>query len=288
MRTKPTLWLLASLIAIASCNYQSDAETKQRNTVAEIAAEYAANLTARSRKIGAEEALPVYMPGSPQQSAHLPFSWNTYFNPENPEFWDDGGTGVLPRPFLHLAANPTEENARKLLEWQRMQWEVIEKVAMTLRSIPEGSIESAYLKETIEIVKKESNPIGGQKNLSRDVGKGFWGGVSIAFIYRSTCPYCRKQVPVLELLEEAGAQIYPFQEDYKDEKPLMAGSRPYDAEASKALPKLKPVTPYFYIKVDGLEPRYYSSFTTFVQFKKIVNQIKGEENAVDSVEESKK
>ena len=229
---------------------------------------------------------PVYIPGSPHQSAHLPFEWAIYEDASRPEFWADGADGILPRPFLHLAAYPTTENAEKLVAWQKRQWETIRSVIRSLGGGTELDLFQELLgSDMIENAAKHDQGYQmatayetgskGKPDAPVVAGKLNWSKVGIVFIYRSSCGACRKAKPVIDLIKELGGKVYTFQVDHAESPPMFPDSIPYEGEWVEELP-YNGSTPFYYIKVDGYEPQYADSYITLLDIKAHVEEIIGD------------
>ncbi len=209
----------------------------------------------------------VVIAGSPHQSDHLPFDWGVYQDPARPEFWADGAYGILPRPFLHLAGEPTRENARQLLAWQKQQWQTIEQIIKALGGANELDTYSNLIGENVlehiaqqdKLLLQTATPL--LRESKQDIPPGFdWANVAIVYIYRSDCPACRKQQHVIETIKALGAKVATLQLDRG--APLHTDSRPYHAgEWSLFFPLGKAqTTPMFYIARRGQKPFKHEGF----------------------------
>ena len=230
----------------------------------------------------------VVIAGSPNQSDHLPFDWAIYTDPSRPEFWDDGADGTLPRPFLYLSAHPTEENARKLVEWQALQWATIEKVIKALGGVGELELYNEYLGEDLighlrnneqTIALASHSPNKGEP-LPDLVGRINWQNVQIVQVYASFCPACKKSVDLVEKLKGLGAQVTLLQSDYEENEPLYTDSIPYEGDWREFFPHRQ--TPTYYIKVGDHAPQRSDGFIDFRSLKNHIHNILGDKNHVQS------
>lgn len=222
-------------------------------------------------------ALPVYVAGSPNQSDHLPFDWAVYEDPSRPEFWDDGADGTLPRPFLYLAGHPTKENAERLIAWQSLQWQTIEKIIASLEGgKKELQLFSEYLGEPLgdHLKNKEIEltnvSFTGESAKSDGID---WQNIRIVYIYRSSCPACKKAQPLLKKLEDLGVTITYLQTDFAKSPSLHRDSIPYDEEMADYFPY--EVTPTFYLKVGFHAPQRSDGYIDFESMKNHIKSIIG-------------
>lgn len=133
------------------------------------------------------------------------FSWDTYKDPSAPEFWDDGGDWIPPRPFREAAANPTPENVQNYLTWLAQKGMVVTRFQEALAS---ASMPSKYEQRGISIP---------------------WQRVEVKYFYQSSCPHCQSSKPTVEKLPALGANVRFIQLDFGLEPPLHQPSEPYDA-----------------------------------------------------------
>lgn len=212
------------------------------------------------------EPAAVFIAGGPHQSDHLPFDWSVYSDPSRPEFWADGADGVLPRPFLKLAGEPTVENARRLLEWQNAQWRAIEDVIKALGGAGELQTYSDLVGENFleSLSRKDksfdfarSSPLV-KKVLAESPQEGIaWEDVGIVYIYRSKCQACQQTRPVIEAAMELGAKVIPLQIN-DGGVAMFENSQPYSKEWAGYFPLGdgdERVTPTLYLVIKGHEPK---------------------------------
>ena len=228
----------------------------------------------------AEGAAPVFIAGGPHQSDHLPFNWTLYGDPSRPEFWADGADGVLPRPFLQLAGEPTVENAQRLLAWQDAQWKAIENIIKALGGaeelktysdlVGENFLDTLSRKDQTYQLAKNSPLV--QKVSAEEQTPGIqWDNVGIVYIYRSRCHACQQQTPIIKALHELGARVIPLQIADGGES-SMPNSQAYTKDWAEHFPLGdEQVTPTLYIHVKGHDPKKNLGF---ISLKDITNHVK--------------
>lgn len=131
-----------------------------------------------------------------------PFSWERYRDPRAPEFWDDGGDWIPPRPFREAAANPTKENIGEYLAWQGRKTTVVAKFqnALSEKALPFSD----------------------------------WKKLSIAYFYQSACAHCQASMSTVDDLKMRGVKFTFVQLDYASNPPLHKPSIPYTAAWKKS------------------------------------------------------
>lgn len=156
-----------------------------------------------------------------RQRDALPFDWKRYENPSSPEFWDDGGDYVAPRPLREAVANPTKENLERYVAWQAKRLEVIaafgEKLAAHAMVSATGGAPAAPLAPE----KKDTRPTTLTPSSVR------WNEVEILYFYQTSCPHCRAEKDHIEDLARRGARVSFIQLDADERPPLHAGSVSY-------------------------------------------------------------
>lgn len=187
----------------------------------------------------------------------LPFDWKAYENPLSPQFWDDGGNYVPPRPLRMVAANPTRENVDRYLAWQKRKFDVTDNLSRVLAARHNSSSQGN---------KQNPAPDGGKERRSEpSVSRSNdfnWNNVTLSFIYRSSCPHCQRELSTISKLKTLGAKIMSFQLMSQSEKPLLENSQPLsNADASRLNIS---VTPTLIIKAGGKQSRIegYADFET--------------------------
>lgn len=170
-----------------------------------------------------------------------PFAWTNYQDPLKPEFWDDGGDWIPPRPFREAAASPTPENIKAYLKWQEQKGAVVSKFQAALE--------------------------GNQKSPQEPVIP--WNTIKVAYFYQSACPHCQASVPLVESLRDLGVQMTLVQ--MGPGAPLHEPSIPYDQTWAKEFPVS--ATPTWVIK-QGAKVTTRSGALSMAEFTHIVNQRK--------------
>jgi hypothetical protein len=133
-----------------------------------------------------------------------PFSWDRYRDPRTPEFWDDGGDWIPPRPFREAAANPTNENVGEYLAWQSRKTAVVAKFqgALTEKALPFSN----------------------------------WMALSVAYFYQAKCSHCIASMATVAEAKSRGVKFTYVQLDYAENAPLHKPSIPYTAQWKKSFP----------------------------------------------------
>lgn len=143
------------------------------------------------------------------------FAWSRYSDPRAPEFWDDGGDWIPPRPFREAAADPTAENVQQYLTWQANKTAVVNRFQTAL---------SAHA-----------------------ISFDRWKELSVAYFYQSTCAACRASVRVVDEALKRGAKFTFVQLDAGEHAPLHTPSVPYTAEWKKQF--AVDATPTWFLKL---------------------------------------
>jgi thiol-disulfide isomerase/thioredoxin len=162
-----------------------------------------------------------------RQSDALPFDWKNYDDPKSPEFWDDGGDYVAPRPLREAVANPTPENLEKYANWQAKRLVVIAEFNQKLvaHSLAKESYANSRLKPTLnKQMVSDSLPQADKLNLRE---------VSLMYFYQSSCPHCLAEKELVEALRRNGIQVTFVQLDPDENAPLHTPSVPYSQAFSK-------------------------------------------------------
>ena len=241
----------------------------------------------RDKSISSQTVLRVAVAGSPHENDHLPFDWSRYMNPANPEFWADGDDGIIPRPFLKLASEPTKENAKKLLLWKQLQWEAVRNVIEALGSAHEIELYSEIIGTDFLDFLAKKDPLyalasanSSEKNTSKE-GRGQieWNELKVVYIYRSTCSHCKNSVKFIDALDSLGANLRAFQIDYANNEPLHPNSIPYTEDVKEVFP-LSPrlETPAFYFKYKNETPFSHIGGLHLSQLTNHIKNNKGERN----------
>jgi len=143
-----------------------------------------------------------------------PFSWDAYQSPQSPEFWDDGGDWIPPRPFREAVAAPNSENIAKYLAWQGRKAEVL------------GTFQAALNQRAAVLLPKEP-----QKPAAAAPVLGVpWSEVKIAYFYQTSCPHCLESRESIEAARRLGAQVTFIQLDHQSSPPMHTPSVPYSQE----------------------------------------------------------
>ena len=149
------------------------------------------------------------------------FSWHNYQDPKNPEFWDDGGDWIPPRPFREAAALPSNENIDAYLAWQ------MKKTEVTTR------LQEAIGVRADVLLKRFENTRTKISRTEPRVSQIPWTSLQVAYFYQSTCPVCNESIPLVEELQKRGVKFHFIQLDFDTKAPLFANSLPYDREIQK-------------------------------------------------------
>jgi hypothetical protein len=154
-----------------------------------------------------------------------PFDWSRYSDPKNPEFWDDGGDYVAPRPLRESVAHPTPENLEAYLAWQAKRLEVV------------ATFDAKLAEHALGILGASSSPRGDAKEkeklLKKNADDVRWNELDLLYFYQSSCPHCQAEKKHVEDLARRGVRVVFIQMDAGDNPPLHAGSVPYTAAHSR-------------------------------------------------------
>jgi thiol-disulfide isomerase/thioredoxin len=161
-----------------------------------------------------------------RQRDALPFDWSRYEDPSSPEFWDDGGDYVAPRPLREAVANPTPENLQRYTAWQAKRLAVIAVFGERLAQFGAGVTSPV-----------PTGPSGG--SLARSAAPANqaatripWRELDLLYFYQSSCPHCRAEKEHVEDLARRGVRVSFVQLDAGDLPPLHPRSVPYTASLS--------------------------------------------------------
>lgn len=158
-----------------------------------------------------------------RQSDAFPFDWKNYEDPKSPEFWDDGGDYVAPRPLREVVVNPTSENLERYAAWQAKRLVVIAEFNQKLlaHELAKGKASS-------------SSPSKNQRMLPQKAASNVnLREVSLMYFYQSSCPHCQASREQVEDLRRKGVQVTFVQLDADENAPLHSPSVPYSAALSK-------------------------------------------------------
>jgi len=154
-----------------------------------------------------------------RQRDALPFDWKKYEDPKNPEFWDDGGDYVAPRPLREAVANPSQENMEKYAEWQARRVAVLAEFNRKLLLQNAGQKDSRISEK-----KTRSEQSRTQLNLRE---------VQLLYFYQSSCPHCQAAKAQVEELRRKGVHVTFIQLDTEESPPLHQPSVKYSSSLSK-------------------------------------------------------
>lgn len=159
-----------------------------------------------SRQTTEQQLMPQNFSGSTVVRAKdsEPFAWSHYRDPRSPEFWDDGGDWIPPRPFREAAAKPNAENINEYLAWQGRKAAVLTRLQDALAA---------------QAAKMTDEPAAQLP----------WQEFEIVYFYQSACPHCRSSKSTIEKARSRGAKFTFVQLDHDTEQPLHTPSLPYDA-----------------------------------------------------------
>lgn len=165
-----------------------------------------------------------------RQSDALPFDWRRYEDPKHPEFWDDGGDYVAPRPLREAVANPTPENLEKYAAWQAKRLVVIAEFNQRLvtHSLSQESSRTLSLSQTTHSTSNFVTSMPGKKEKKIDLRE-----VSLLYFYQSSCPHCRASEAQVQALQQKGVNVTFIQLDGPENPPLHHPSVSYSAQHSK-------------------------------------------------------
>lgn len=152
-----------------------------------------------------------------------PFSWNSYHDPRTPEFWDDGGDWIPPRPFREAAAEPSPKNVSEYLAWQAKKTEVVGRFQQALT-------QGAALVLPQRPQPRRAGPSPSAAPAAAPTADIPWHALKLAYFYQSACPHCRASKDAVEEARRLGVQVLFVQLDHGVSPPLHTPSVPYDQE----------------------------------------------------------
>ncbi|MEY3902515.1 MAG: plasmid transfer operon protein, partial [Pseudomonadota bacterium] len=154
-----------------------------------------------------------------RQRDALPFDWKKYEDPQNPEFWDDGGDYVAPRPLREAVANPSQENLEKYAEWQARRVAILAEFNRKLL------LQNAAQKDSRISEKKTRSE---QSRIPLNLRE-----VQLLYFYQSSCPHCQAAKAQVEELRRKGVHVTFIQLDSEESPPLHQPSVKYSSSLSK-------------------------------------------------------
>lgn len=161
-----------------------------------------------------------------RQRDSLPFDWSRYEDPAHPEFWDDGGDYVPPRPLREAVVNPTKENLERYVSWQAKRIAVAtafsEKLAA--HALSQGGMGSLAARTPARGPLQASARAPGTSLSAPDIR---WREVEILYFYQSNCPHCQAEYRHVEAIKSKGARVSFIQLDAGERPPLHVGSVAY-------------------------------------------------------------
>jgi thiol-disulfide isomerase/thioredoxin len=173
------------------------------------------------------EGLPPPSGSIIRQRDALPFDWSRYEDPSSPEFWDDGGDYVAPRPLREAVANPSPENLQRYTAWQAKRLAVLAVFGERLAQVGAGVASPA-----------PTGPVSGTQARGaapapQTATRIPWRELDLLYFYQSSCPHCRAEKEHVEDLARRGVRVSFVQLDAGDLPPLHLRSVPYTAALSK-------------------------------------------------------
>lgn len=151
----------------------------------------------------------------------LPFDWKNYENPQSPQFWDDGGNYVPPRPLRILAVDPSDANVERYLAWQRLKVETTNRLSQLLGAHHNSDVEARAPDNTRANDERPRQLPASVHSESRIE----WGQLSLSYVYRSSCPHCKHMKPVIEELARRGVRVTAYQIGAGVEAPAFPNSK---------------------------------------------------------------
>lgn len=184
-----------------------------------------------------------------------PFTWDAYQSPKSPEFWDDGGDWIPPRPFREAVAVPTPSNIDQYLAWQGRKAEVLSKFQTALAQRAAGLLPKEPAKPKTAQVEPQQVP---------------WDQIKIAYFYQSSCPHCQASAETIESARRFGAQVTFIQLDHRSSPPLHTPSLPYDQDWNKAFSVTS--TPTWIFSFHG-QPRKHTGAMSLSELTSLVSSL---------------
>lgn len=131
------------------------------------------------------------------------FDWDTYSNPENPEFFKEGNH-VPPEPFMELARNPTDENIKNWMEMIETKNKLMKRLHSHMAD---------YIKRNGDKLKpEEKSVLIGKTNeipqVPADVNR-----FRFRLYFDSSCPHCERMMVTIKDLQGMGYYVEARQID---------------------------------------------------------------------------
>ena len=168
------------------------------------------------------DALPPPSGSIIRQRDALPFEWSRYQDPKNPEFWDDGGDYVAPRPLREAIANPTSQNLEAYLAWQAKRLEI---VAAFDAKLAQSAV--ASLGKQLPALAAAAAPASVEDEARAKASTIRWQEIDLLYFYQSSCPHCIAAKEQVESLARRGVRVTFIQLDAGEQPPLHRRSVPY-------------------------------------------------------------
>ena len=176
------------------------------------------------------EGLPPPSGSIIRQRDALPFDWSRYEDPSSPEFWDDGGDYVAPRPLREAVANPSPENLQRYTAWQAKRLAVLAAFGERLAQFSAGVAAPAPPAPAGPVGRAQAR---GSASAPQTATRIPWRHLDLLYFYQSSCPHCRAEKEHVEDLARRGVRVSFVQLDAGELPPLHPRSVPYTAAHSK-------------------------------------------------------
>jgi glutaredoxin len=135
-----------------------------------------------------------------------PFPWETYTNPQNKEFFQEGNY-TPPEPFMEIARNPTDENIKHWFEFMKKKNEMAARLQQRMAEYMAKSQASGLpAAPSIPTPRNEATPAPFKVAVETSRFR-------FRMYFDSHCPHCRRMFGVLKRLADEGYKVEVIQVD---------------------------------------------------------------------------
>lgn len=148
---------------------------------------------------------------APTMEVKEKFSWKTYLDPKNKEFFKEGDY-TPPEPFMEVARNPSDENIKNWFELMKKKNELARRLDLRIQEYlsRNGSRDLGMPTPPVEKAVDSGVATRAAEKTSAEFDPTRF---KIRMYFESTCPHCRRMFGVLKRLRDEGVQIETLQMD---------------------------------------------------------------------------